>query len=54
MVCKANEKLKEYVNRDINSTKNMRDIVFSYINTNYRPKQFVMGTKICKQSLLVL
>jgi hypothetical protein len=54
LVCKANEKLKEYVNRDINSTKNMRDIVFSYINTNYRPKQFVMGTKICKQSLLVL
>jgi len=54
LVCKANEKLKEYVNRDNNATKNMKDIVFSYIKTNYRPKSFVLGTKICKHSLRVL
>ena len=47
LVCKTNEKLNEYVNRDINSVKNMKNIVFSYINTNYKPKTFVMGTKIC-------
>ena len=38
LVCKTNEKLNEYVNRDINSVKNMKNIVFSYINTNYKPK----------------
>jgi hypothetical protein len=54
LVCKANEKLKEYVNRDNNATKNMKDIVFSYTKTNYRPKSFVSGTKICKHSLRVL
>ncbi len=54
LVCKANEKLNEYVDRDINATKNMRNIVKSYINTNYRPKSFVLGTKICKHSLRVL
>ena len=54
LVCKANEKSKEYVNRDNNSTKNMKDIVLSYIKTNYRPKSFVLGTKICKHSLRVL
>ena len=54
LVCKTNEKLNEYVDRDKNSTKNMKNIVLSYINTNYRPKQFVMGTKICKHSLMVL
>jgi len=54
LVCKANEKLNEYVDRDINATKNMRNIVKSYINTNYRPKSFVLGTKICKYSLKVL
>ena len=46
LVCKTNEKLNEYMNRDNNATKNMRNIVLSYINTNYRPKTFVMGTKI--------
>jgi len=51
LVCKANEKLNEYVDRDINAMKN---IVKSYINTNYRPKSFVLGTKICKYSLKVL
>ena len=54
MVCKENEKLNEYVDRDKKSTKNINKIVLSYINTNYRPKQFVMGTKICKHSLMVL
>ena len=54
LVCKTNEKLNEYVNRDNNATKNMRNIVLSYINTNYRPKTFVPGTKICKRSLKVL
>ena len=54
LVCKANEKLNEYVNRDKNATKNMNNIVLSYINTNYRPKQFVMGTKICEISKMVL
>ena len=32
----------------------MKDIVFSYIKTNYRLKSFVFGTKICKNSLRVL
>ena len=31
----------------------MKKIVLSYINTNYRPKLFVLDTKICKYSLLV-
>ncbi len=37
LVCKANEKSNEYVDIDNNSTKNMKNIVLSYINTNYRP-----------------
>ena len=54
LVCKTNEKLNEYVNRDINSVKNMKNIVFSYINTNYKPKTFVMGTKICNNTFCVM
>ena len=54
LVCKTNKKFYGYVDRDMNSTKNMNNIVLSYINTNYRPKTFVIGTKICKHSLKVL
>jgi hypothetical protein len=46
LVCKTNEKTSEYVNRDENSTKNMIKIVESYIKTNHKPIQFVMGTKV--------
>ena len=54
LVCKTNEKLNEYVDRDKNSTKNMKNIVQNYINTNYRPKSFTMGTKVCRHTLMVL
>jgi len=54
LVCKTNKKFYCHVDRDNNSTKNMNNIVLSYINTNYRPKTFVMGTLICKHSLKVL
>ena len=42
LVCKTNEKLNEFVNKDINSVKNMIKIVSNYINTNYKPKTFVL------------
>ena len=32
----------------------MKNIILSYINTNYRSNTFVMGTKIGKHSLMVL
>ena len=54
LVCKTKGKFNEYVNRDINSNKNMIEIVDSFIKTNYRPKTFVMGTKICSDTLKVL
>ena len=54
LVCKTNEKLNEFVNRDINSVKNMIKIVSNYINTNYKPKTFVLGTKICNNTLCVM
>ena len=54
MVCKTNEKLNEYVNRDINSVKNMIKIISSYITENHKPKTFVMGTKICNDTLCVI
>ena len=54
LVCKTNEKLNEYVNRDTNSVKNMIKIVSSYINTNHKPKTFVLGTKICNNTLCVM
>ena len=44
LVCKTNEKLNEYVNRDINSVKNMIKIVSNYIKTNYKPKTFINST----------
>lgn len=50
LVCKTNEKLNEYVNRDVNSVKNMKKIVSFYISTNYKPKTFVLGTKICNNT----
>jgi len=55
LVCKTNAKSKDlFVNRDNNSVLNMKKIVLSYITTNTRPKTFVFGTKICKQSLRLL
>jgi len=54
LVCKTNEKLNEYVNRDVNSVKNMKKIVSLYISTNYKPKTFVLGTKICNNTLCVM
>jgi hypothetical protein len=38
------KKLNEYVNRDINSVKNMIKIISNYIKTNYKPKTFINGT----------
>jgi hypothetical protein len=49
LVCKTNVESKvpiKYVNRDINSIKNMKSIMTSYITLNHKPKTFVMGTKI--------
>ena len=49
LICKTNEESKvpfHYINRDKNSVKNMKSIMKSYITLNYRPKTFVMGTKI--------
>jgi len=54
LVCKTNEKLNEFVNRDINSVKNMIKIVSNYIKINYKPKTFVLGTKICNNTLCVM
>ena len=54
LVCKTNKKLNEYINRDKNSVKNMIKIVSNYINTNYKPKTFVLGTKICNHTLCVI
>ena len=54
LICKTNEKLNEYVNRDKNSVKNMKKIVLSYIKTNHKPKTFVLGTKICNDTLCVM
>ena len=54
LVCKTNEKLNEFVNRDINSVKNMIKIISNYINTNYKPKTFVLGTTICNHTLCVI
>ena len=54
LVCKTNKKLNEYVNRDINSVKNMIKIVSNYIKTNHKPKTFVNGTKICNDTLCVM
>jgi len=51
LLCKANEKLNEYINRDKNATKNMVEIVKSYITTNYRPKIFIKGTRICNGNM---
>jgi hypothetical protein len=55
LVCKTNEELNEYryVDRDTNSTKNMVKIVNSYLTTNYRPINFIMGTKACRQNLIL-
>ncbi len=52
LVCKTNEELNEYqyVDRDNNATKNMVKIVNSYLTTNYRPINFIMGTKACMQN----
>lgn len=54
LVCKTNEKLNEYVNRDKNSVKNMIKIMKSYITENHKPKTFVMGTKICNDTLCIM
>ena len=47
LVCKTNPKFYDYVNRDINSVKNMRKIVSNLITKNHRPRNYVMGTQIC-------
>jgi len=54
LVCKTNAKLNEYVNRDINSVKNMKKIVLKLITENHKPKSYVMGTKICNDTLCVM
>jgi hypothetical protein len=56
LVCKTNEKSSSYINRDKNAVLNMVSIVNSYIKTNYKPKTFVLGTKICNitQSVSVM
>jgi hypothetical protein len=54
LVCKTNEKLNEYVNRDINSVKNMRKIMLNLITENYKPKSYVMGTTLKKIILFFL
>jgi len=48
LFCKANRELNEYVNRDKNSVMNMVKIVNSYLETNYRPINFIMGTQPLK------
>ena len=60
LVCNSNVKLNEktsntgnypknmiYVNRDNNSVNNMIKIVNSYIKSDYKPKPYIRGTKIC-------
>jgi hypothetical protein len=54
LVCKTNSKLNEYVNRDRNSVKNMNKIVLSLITENHKPKSYVMGTKICNETLCIM
>ena len=54
LVCKTNPKLNEYVNRDRNSVKNMNKIVLSLITENHKPKSYVMGTKICNETLCIM
>ena len=45
LICKTKGEVYEYVNRDKNSVKNMVKIVNSYLKTNYRPINFIMGCK---------
>lgn len=62
LVCKTNEKLNEYVNRDYNSVKNMIKITKNYITENHKFKTFVMGitykkqncAKICDDTLCIM
>ena len=54
LICKTNSKLNEYVNRDKNSVKNMIKIVSHCIKSNYKPKTFVYGTKICNNTLCII
>ena len=66
LVCNSNVKLNEktsntnnypknmiYVNRDNNSVNNMIKIVNSYIKSDYKPKPYIRGTKICINTLKV-
>jgi len=48
LVCKINKKLNEYVNRDINSVKNMKKIMLSLITENHKPNSYVMSTTLKK------
>ena len=47
LTCKTSIKSMKYINRDINSVKNMKKIVMSYIEKNEKPLPFIKGIKIC-------
>jgi hypothetical protein len=51
LTCKTSTKLK-YMNRDNNAVRNMLKIVSSYIEKNYKPMIYVMGTKICNNTII--
>lgn len=51
LTCKTSIKSMKYLNRDINSVKNMKKIVMSYIEKNEKPIPFIKGIKICNSSM---
>ena len=51
LTCKTSVKFMKYINRDINSVKNMKKIVMSYIEKNEKPLLFIKGIKICNSSM---
>jgi len=51
LTCKTSIKSIKYINRDINSVKNMKKIVLSYIEKNEKPFSFIKGIKICNSSM---
>jgi len=51
LTCKTSIKSMKYINRDINSVKNMKKIVLSYIEKNEKPLPFIKGIKICNSSM---
>jgi len=51
LTCKTSIKSMKYINIDINSVKNMKKIVLSYIEKNEKPLPFIKGIKICNSSM---